>query len=198
MFLLLIFCLFAYCIGSLSSAVIVCRWLHLPDPRSQGSNNPGATNVLRIGGKKAAIATLIGDCLKGFIPVLIAMHIDPTPGFVGPVMCAAFFGHLYPVFFNFKGGKGVATAIGAIFALSSLLGLLLVLTWGLVVFFTRISSLGALIAAGLAPIYTIIVLNWRYGFFVLIISIFLFWRHQNNINRLRAGTEPKIGATKKE
>ncbi|HXH54342.1 MAG TPA: glycerol-3-phosphate 1-O-acyltransferase PlsY [Gammaproteobacteria bacterium] len=194
MLTLIIFCLLAYAIGSLSSAVIVCRLAGLPDPRNSGSKNPGATNVLRLGSKKAAIATLFGDVLKGFIPVFIAMHINSTPQFVGLVMLAAFLGHLYPVFFGFKGGKGVATAVGTLFALSVPLGLFTVATWGIIVYCSRLSSLAALVAALLSPIYTFWLLNTQYTLPVFIMSVFLFWRHRANIQRLLRGTEPKIGS----
>ncbi len=192
MLMLVIFCLLAYAMGSLSSAVIVCRLAGLADPRSLGSKNPGTTNVLRIGGKKAAIATLMGDVLKGVIPVLIAIHTNPMVWFVGAVMLATFLGHLYPIFFDFKGGKGVATAVGTLFALSLPLGLMAVLTWGIVVYCSRLSSLGALAAALLAPFYTAWLLNVEYAIPVLIMSLFLFWRHRANIERLLKRTEPKI------
>lgn len=192
MLMLIISCLLAYTMGSLSSAIIVCRLAGLADPRSLGSKNPGTTNVLRIGGKKAAVATLIGDVLKGVIPVLIAVHINPMAWFVGPVMLCAFLGHLYPVFFGFKGGKGVATAVGTLFALSLPVGLMAVLTWVIVVYGSRLSSLGALAAALSAPFYTAWLLNIEYAIPVLIMSLFLFWRHRANIERLLKGTEPKI------
>ena len=188
-----ILCLLAYCIGSISSAILICRLAGLPDPRTTGSKNPGTTNVLRTGSKKAAIATLLGDVIKGAIPVLIAMHINPAPICVGPVMIAAVLGHLYPLFFKFKGGKGVATAIGAIFALGWTVGVLLILTWGIVVFCFRYSSLGALTAAFLAPFYTAWFLNTHFAIAVAIISLLLFWRHRENIKRLWQGNETKIG-----
>ena len=190
---ILILCLLAYCIGSLSSAILICRLMGLPDPRTTGSKNPGATNVLRTGNKKAAIATLLGDAAKGAVPVLIAVQIDPAPACVGPVMVASVLGHIYPLFFKFKGGKGVATALGAIFALCWAVGALLLLTWGMVVFFFRISSLAALITALLAPFYTAWLLNNAFAMAVSIISLLLFWRHRENIKRLWQGVEPKIG-----
>ena len=189
MLALILFCLLSYAIGSLSSAVIVCRLSGLPDPRTTGSKNPGATNVLRLGSKKAAIATLIGDMLKGVIPVFVAVHINPAPLFVGPVILSVFLGHLYPIFFGFKGGKGVATAVGTLFALYWPLGLLTVGTWGIVVYCFRISSLGALVAALFAPLYTIWLLNVQFAIPVFIMSVFLFWRHRTNIKRLMQGTE---------
>jgi glycerol-3-phosphate acyltransferase PlsY len=195
MLMLIIFCLLAYAIGSLSTAVIVCRLAGLPDPRTSGSKNPGTTNVLRLGSKKAAIATLSGDALKGVIPVLIAMHINPAASFVGPVMLSAFLGHLYPIFFGFKGGKGVATAVGTLFALSLPVGLLSVATWGIVVYGFRFSSLAALVAALLSPLYTFWLLNIQYAIPVFVMSIFLVWCHRANIQRLLQGTESKIGSS---
>lgn len=196
MLILASLCLLAYCVGSISSAVVVCKLTGLPDPRTTGSKNPGTTNVLRIGGKKAAIATLLGDGLKGFIPVGLALQIDPRPEVVGPVMIAAFLGHLYPVFFGFQGGKGVATAIGAILALAWPVGLMTVATWLIVVLITRISSLSALIAAVLAPIYIAWWLDLKFAIPVIIMSLFIFWRHRSNIVRLISGTEPKLGTKK--
>ncbi len=189
----LIFCFVAYCIGSLSSAIIVCRIAGLADPRTQGSKNPGATNVLRIGGKKAAIATLLGDVIKGIIPVLIIKQINPLPDVIGPVMIAVFLGHLYPLFFKFQGGKGVATAIGAILGLYWPVGLFLIGTWGLAAYLFRISSLAALIAALLAPFFVFWWLSGEYAMYVAVISMMLFWRHRSNIQRLWDGKEPKIG-----
>jgi len=186
-------CLLAYCIGSISSAIIVCRLMGIPDPRTTGSKNPGATNVLRSGSKKAAIATLLGDAIKGVIPVLFAVHLDPLPICVGPVMVAAVLGHLYPIFFKFKGGKGVATAIGTIFALSWAVGVLLILTWGGIVYCFRYSSLGALTAALLAPFYVAWLLNLYFAIPVAMISLLLFWRHRENAKRLWQGNESKIG-----
>lgn len=192
MLTLITFCLFSYVIGSLSSAIIVCRLTGLPDPRTSGSKNPGATNVLRFGSKKAAIATLLGDVIKGVIPVLLAIQVDPTPQFVGPVMVSVFLGHLYPVFFGFKGGKGVATVVGTLLALYWVVGLLTVCTWGLIVFCFRFSSLGALVAALLAPLYTFWLMNIQFAIPVFIMSVFLFWRHRANIQRLLQGKESKV------
>jgi len=193
MLILIIFCMFSYAIGSLSSAIIVCRLSGLPDPRTVGSKNPGATNVLRVGNKKTAILTLLGDVLKGVIPVLIIKHINPIPLYVGAVMVAVVLGHLYPVFFQFKGGKGVATAIGAILALCWPVGLLLLATWGIVFKLFKYSSLAALVMALCAPFYIYLILNLQFAMPVLIISGLLFWRHRANIQRLIAGTEPKVG-----
>jgi len=186
----------AYLLGSVSSAIIVCRLSGLPDPRSQGSKNPGATNVLRLGGKKLAAITLFGDVLKGFIAVKLAMWFNPSPMMVAPVMLAVFLGHLYPIFFNFEGGKGVATAFGAIAGLSWLVSALLIGAWALLVFLFRFSSLAALVSALLAPILVGLCLNIQYAIPVLIMTCLLLWRHRGNIERLIKGTEPKIGKKK--
>lgn len=191
--LTLLFCILAYCIGSISSAIVVCKLWGLPDPRSQGSKNPGATNVLRLGGKYLAAITLFGDILKGFIPVFLVKLFYPEPLVVGPVMLAAFLGHLFPVFFGFQGGKGVATLIGVIFAMSWSVGGLFLLTWGIVAALFRISSLASLVATVLAPIFTFLLLNYTYAFFVACMCLLLVWRHRSNIQRLRLGTEPRIG-----
>jgi glycerol-3-phosphate acyltransferase PlsY len=179
--------------GSISSAILVCRLARLPDPRTTGSQNPGVTNVLRIGGKKAAFATLLGDVLKGMIPVFIAMKTHPSVVLVGPAMVAAVLGHLYPIFFNFRGGKGVATAIGVIFAFSWPVGLMFVATWGVSAKLFHISSLAALGAAFLLPFYTAWWVDVPFAIPMAIISSLLFWRHRSNIKRLWEKTEPKIG-----
>lgn len=184
-------CVTAYLIGSLSSAVIVCRLAGLPDPRNAGSKNPGATNVLRLGGKKLALFTLLGDMLKGVLAVLIALLVDPRPIAVGPVMVAVFLGHLYPVFFGFKGGKGVATAFGAIVTVSYSVGGLLFLTWGIIFFLCRLSSLAAIMTALLAPLYAYLFINTFYVIPISIMSILLIIRHRSNLQRLLKGTEPK-------
>ena len=143
----------AYLIGSISMAIIICKILDLPDPRTQGSNNPGATNVLRIGGKKAAAATLLADGLKGFIPVAIGQYLGLDIQTVSLIALSAFLGHVYPVFFSFKGGKGVATFIGALLALNYFVGLAFIATWLFVAKVLKISSLSALIATLLTPLY---------------------------------------------
>ena len=184
---------FAYCIGSISSAIIVCRIMGLPDPRSSGSNNPGATNVLRIGGKKAAAITLLGDVLKGLVPILIAKSLTSNPAIIAMVGAAAFLGHLYPVFFKFNGGKGVATATGVFIGLSWMLILVLLAVWLSMAIVFRYSSLAALTAATLAPVVVLWLLP-GVPFFMLsvFIAILLIWRHRENISRLIAGTESKI------
>ncbi|RLA38174.1 MAG: glycerol-3-phosphate acyltransferase [Gammaproteobacteria bacterium] len=186
--------LVAYLLGSVSSAIIVCRLAGLPDPRSGGSGNPGATNVLRLGGKKLAVVTLVGDLFKGLLPMLIAHAFGVAPELLGLIGLAAFFGHLYPVFFRFQGGKGVATAIGVLVGMDWVVGLATVGTWLVVAALSRYSSLSALVATGLAPAWV----AWRFGgiepaLACGVMTVLLFWRHQANIRRLLAGEEPKIG-----
>lgn len=180
----------AYLFGSVSSAIIVCRLMGLDDPRTHGSGNPGATNVMRIGGKKAAAVTLAGDALKGLVPVLIAKALSVDNLLLSGVVFAAFIGHLYPVFFGFKGGKGVATSFGLTLGVAWLLGLVVSGTWFLVYKIGGISSLAALVAAALTPVYVWLIVNDPYliGVFVLI-SLILLWRHKSNIQRLIAGEE---------
>lgn len=192
MILNLIFIAFAYLVGSLSSAIFVCRFMHLPDPRTQGSKNPGATNVLRIGGKTPALITLGGDVLKGTIPVLLAHLFGISGFFLGLVAIAAFIGHLFPVFFGFEGGKGVATALGGLLGLSLFAALIAVVIWIAVAAITRYSSLAALIAAVCAPFLVLFFSQASYFLPVLLMSGLLIWRHWGNILRLRAGTETKI------
>lgn len=192
--MIIFFALMAYLIGSLSSAIIICKLLHLPDPRTHGSGNPGTTNVLRIGGKSAAIATLIGDVLKGVIPVLIAEWYGLSSFGLSLVIFAAFLGHLFPVYFRFQGGKGVATAFGCIVTLAWPVGLSLVGTWLIIAVVFRYSSLAALVAAALSPLYTwYFTQQFDYTSTVLLISILLIYRHRKNIKNLLAGTESKIG-----
>ena len=183
----------AYLIGSISSAVIICKILHLPDPRTQGSKNPGATNVLRFGGKKAAILTLCGDMLKGIIPALIAKLYGFDALTLSLVALAAFLGHLYPVFFRFEGGKGVATALGCILVLSWPTGLTLIAIWLLIAIIFRYSSLSALIAALVAPLALWFFSNETYALASCFMSLLLIYRHTNNIKNLWAGKEKKIG-----
>jgi len=183
-----------YLAGSLASAIIVCRLMGLPDPRQGGSGNPGATNVLRLGGKKAAALTLVGDTLKGVAPVAIAHLLQLPPWSVALTALAAFLGHLYPVFFRFQGGKGVATALGATAALSWPVGIAFTITWLAVAAGLRYSSLASLLATAASPVFAIVLTANRTNAVVLcIIAIFIFWRHRQNIARLRAGTEGRIG-----
>lgn len=183
----------AYLLGSISSAIIVCRLMGLPDPRTQGSNNPGATNVLRIGSRKAAAITLLGDSLKGLLPVLLGHLLERGPEVLALVGLAAFLGHLYPVFFGFKGGKGVATALGVQFGWHWLIGLAVAGTWLFMAKVARISSLAALISMALAPL--VVWLVWPSAELVaaqVIISVLLFWRHRSNIRNLIQGSEGRI------
>lgn len=180
----------AYLIGSLSSAIILCKLAGLPDPRTQGSGNPGATNVLRFGGKKLAATVLIIDVIKGVLPVVIARLLDLDTTWLAAIAFAAFLGHLYPVFFGFKGGKGVATALGGLLALSPLLAGCILLTWLLVFAISRISSLAAITAAALTPFYSLWMIdgiNARWIVFVM--AVMLLARHQSNIKRLFSGDE---------
>lgn len=183
----------AYLLGSISSAIIVCRIMGLGDPRDEGSGNPGATNVLRLGGKKAAALTLVGDFLKGLIPVLIAHALGAAPDIILAVGLAAFFGHLYPVFFGFRGGKGVATELGVLFGMHWLVGLASAGTWLLMALVFRISSLSALVAMALAPLYVwLVTQNLIQALGVAFMSAWLFWRHRSNIRGLLDKTEDRI------
>jgi glycerol-3-phosphate acyltransferase PlsY len=194
----------AYVLGSLSFAVIISRVMGLSDPRSYGSNNPGATNVLRSGNKKAAVLTLVFDAAKGWLPVFAVQHLGADyalgAGTAALVGIAAFVGHLFPVFFRFQGGKGVATAAGVLLGVSPLLGLSVALTWAIVAWFSRYSSLAALAAAVFAPAYYAFGgdVAWPYAEPILgaliVMGLLLVWRHIDNINRLVAGKESKLGA----
>jgi glycerol-3-phosphate acyltransferase PlsY len=186
----------AYLIGSVSFAVLVSRALALPDPRSYGSGNPGATNVLRTGRKAAAVLTLIGDAAKGVVAVLLAREYgsDPTLA-AGVAAVAAVLGHVLPLYHRFAGGKGVSTAAGVLFALDPWLGAGTLTTWIVIAIFFRISSLAALIAAASAPVFAAILYNLHHPYFiaVLIVSAILVLRHRSNIAKLLAGTEGRIG-----
>jgi glycerol-3-phosphate acyltransferase PlsY len=196
----------AYLIGSMSFAVIVSRAMRLEDPRTYGSQNPGATNVLRSGNRTAAIATLLLDALKGYLPVVLVKVVGPDFGLddraVAWVAIAAFLGHLWPVFFGFKGGKGVATAAGILFGVEPLLGLATLCTWVIVAFFFRYSSLAALAASLFAPAYYLFgdQLAWQTSqaelLALVVMSGLLLMRHKDNITRLVSGQETKIGAKK--
>lgn len=187
-----LFIVIAYLFGSLASAIIVCKIMHLPDPRTAGSTNPGATNVLRIGGKLPALLVLVGDMLKGAIPVFLA-RIFGLDGFaLAFVGLAALIGHLFPIFFGFKGGKGVATFLGAILSLSFFVGLLCLITWLVIAVIFRYSSLAALVSAVLAPVYVIFFSNPRYLIPIIFMIALLFWKHLDNIARLRSKTESRI------
>jgi glycerol-3-phosphate acyltransferase PlsY len=180
----------AYLIGSISCAIIICRLMGLPDPRDQGSGNPGATNVMRIGGKKAAAITLLGDMLKGLIPVYVANVLGLPLGLQAATGLAAFFGHLYPVFFHFKGGKGVATSIGVLLGFSWALGLAVAGTWLLIYKLGKISSLSALVASTFSSVYALFIIgDAAIVTAAIVMTLFLLWRHKSNIQRLLAGQE---------
>jgi acyl phosphate:glycerol-3-phosphate acyltransferase len=182
-----------YLFGSISTAILTCKLMGLPDPRTEGSGNPGATNVLRLGGKKAAFLTLAGDMLKGLLPVLIAQALHASPLILSATALAAFLGHLYPVFFSFQGGKGVATALGVSFGLYWPVGLSVAGIWLLMAFLFRISSLSALTAMLLAPACCWL-LKPEPAFIgvMIVITLMLFWRHRTNIRDLLNGTEGRI------
>ena len=196
----------AYLVGSLSFAVIVSRVMGLHDPRTYGSKNPGATNVLRSGSKAAAIVTLLLDALKGWVPVMLVKWFGARYGLGDGTMAmvglAAFVGHLFPVFFRFEGGKGVATALGVLVATSWILGLATGVTWLVIAYFFRYSSLASLVAAVFAPVYYIFgggvvwVLDKSLVLSTAIMSLMLIWRHSENISRLVKGTESKLGKKK--
>lgn len=187
-----IWIIIAYLLGSISSAIIVCKLFNLPDPRTQGSNNPGATNVARIAGKKLAAAVLLGDALKGFIPTAMVHYLFEFPLLTGLTALAAFLGHLYPVFFKFKGGKGVATAMGGLWGLSWMFGGCFTLAWLLTYIFGRVSSLSALFAMAVTTFWVFLSEGFIVSLPIIIMCLFLFWRHKENIKRLRNGSETKI------
>ncbi|MHA2781685.1 glycerol-3-phosphate 1-O-acyltransferase PlsY [Vibrio harveyi] len=193
--LALIMTMAAYLLGSISSAVLICRLLRLPDPRKVGSNNPGATNVLRIGGKGAAAAVLLFDMLKGTIPVWSGYFLGIDPIILGVIAIAACLGHMYPIFFHFKGGKGVATALGAIAPIGLDLTGLVMLTWLSVALLFRYSSLAALVTVLVMPFYA-----WmfkpQYTLPVAMLCCLIVFKHHQNIRRLLSGEEPKIGEKK--
>jgi glycerol-3-phosphate acyltransferase PlsY len=182
--------LFAYLLGSISSAIVLSKIMGFKDPRSEGSNNPGATNVLRIAGKKAAFLTLVGDCLKGLIPVLIARGLEADPLVVALTAFAAFSGHCFPIFFHFRGGKGVATAIAATVGFNWIAGAILIAIWLLFAKVFKISSLAAIISFCALPL----LIYWRaqdlqVSIVFVALSVILIWRHKNNIQRLIQGSE---------
>ena len=189
----------AYLIGSISFAVVVSKLMGLNDPRTYGSGNPGATNVLRSGNKKAAIATLIGDAAKGWLAVFLAIQLDERFGLgtagIALVAIAVFIGHLWPVFFRFEGGKGVATALGVLLGINVWLGLATLVTWVVVAYAFRYSSLAALVASVFAPFYYGLLFGADEVFFaVVVMSMLLLYRHSKNIGNLLAGTETRIGS----
>ncbi|PKG85439.1 glycerol-3-phosphate acyltransferase [Colwellia sp. 75C3] len=191
--LLLIFTMIiaAYLIGSISSAILVCKFLGLPDPRTTGSQNPGATNVLRMSNKLTAATVLFLDIVKGTIPVWGAYFLKIDALYLGLIGVSACLGHMYPIFFNFKGGKAVATALGTLLPIGFTLGGLLILTWVLVVKFSKYSSLAAIVTVSLAPLY-VYFLKPLYVYPTLMLSALIIFRHRENIKRLLNGTESKI------
>lgn len=194
----MVFILLAYLLGSISFALVASWIFKLPDPRTYGSGNPGATNVLRSGKKAAAVLTLLGDAGKGWLAVALAQHFVVTSGLGGEVVAAValvvLLGHIFPVFLRFEGGKGVATAVGVLLGLSLGMGLLAIATWILVAMIWRISSLAALTAAALAPLYAVFFLGFEVNSLaVFVMSLLLIWRHKSNISNLIAGKEARIG-----
>lgn len=193
----------AYLVGSIPFAVVFSRLFGLQDPRTYGSGNPGATNVLRSGNKAAAALTLIGDAAKGWLAVWLAMRLEASALLTAGVAIAVFLGHLYPVFLKFKGGKGVATAFGVMIAIQPIMALATMATWIIMAIFFRFSSLAALTCAVFAPFYYFFggTLMWQshlpIGVALIIIALFLLYRHKANIQRLIQGTEPRIGQSKK-
>ena len=192
-FNIILFAGLAYFIGSLSTAIITCKIMGIEDPRKTGSHNPGATNVLRHGGKKAAIITLLGDMLKGLIPVLIAIQLQIEPAGIALVGLFALLGHIFPVYYGFKGGKGVATYYGVILGMNWLVGLIALTIWLSVAVIVKISSLSALVSIFFVPF-----ILWYFSQSVelmgavAIMSILVFWRHKQNIKSLLQGSEEKI------
>lgn len=179
--------------GSFSSAIIVCKLFGLPDPRTEGSGNAGATNVLRFAGKSYALLVMLGDVLKGTIPVLVAKAMNADVTIVGFTALAAVIGHVYPLFFNFKGGKGVATAIGALLGFHFIVGVMVAATWILVANFTRYSSLASMTSITLSPFYVLLLTGQLDAFPPLFIMVLLIlYKHRSNISRLMDGVEPKI------
>lgn len=195
----LAFIVCAYLLGSVSFAVLMSKAFSLPDPRTYGSQNPGATNVLRSGKKAAAALTLLGDAAKGAVAVILAQHFAAENNMlIAAVALSVFIGHLFPVFLRFKGGKGVATALGVLLALNWVLGIAALGTWLLLALVFRLSSLSALMAATCTPIYAYLLgMQGEYFFVVTILSLLLIWRHKGNIQNLLAGKESKIGRKKK-
>ncbi|MEY3978942.1 MAG: glycerol-3-phosphate 1-O-acyltransferase PlsY [Pseudomonadota bacterium] len=201
MLTLLFFAVAAYLLGSVSFAIVVSKLFRLADPRTFGSRNPGATNVLRTGNKVAAALTLLGDCLKGVVPVALAVYFEEQLGLgdagVALISVAVFAGHLWPVYFRFKGGKGVATALGVLLGLNPVLGLATLVTWIVIAYAFRFSSLAALVSALFAPFYYTLLFGLNtIGFAVLVMSVLLIWRHKTNIGNLISGRESKIGKSK--
>lgn len=185
----------SYLVGSISSAIVFCRVMGYPDPRGQGSGNPGTTNILRLYGKRAATITLAGDLLKGLLPLLIGRALAVPDLTLVSMGLAAFLGHLYPIFFQFEGGKGVATFIGVLYGFAWPAGVAYMLIWLSVAALFHYSSLSALVAAALSPVFVFALTpSLAYSLVTLTMTGLIFWRHRSNIHKLRAGTERKIGA----
>ncbi len=187
----IIFVIIGYILGSLSSAIIVCKAMGLTDPRLEGSKNPGTTNVLRTSGKLPAILVLLGDILKGFIPVILAKILHVEGFMLSLVALAAVIGHIFPVFFQFKGGKGVATTFGALLGLNLTAAIIILIVWLIIMLLSRYVSLASIIAAALGAVLLLFMHN-SYFLPFLIIAILIIWRHWPNIERLRNGTENKL------
>ncbi|MCS5709861.1 glycerol-3-phosphate 1-O-acyltransferase PlsY [Candidatus Berkiella aquae] len=187
----------AYLLGSISSAILVSKILRLPDPRTEGSGNPGATNVLRIGGKGPAILVLLGDVAKGWLPVMLVKYFTTDPWIISSVLLAAVMGHIFPLFFQFKGGKGVATAVGGLLGLSLTLGSIFIFTWLGIFALTRYSSLSALIAISAVPLFAWGFLDKRYAVVLALLALVIIWRHRSNVKRLLEGKEEKSSFSSK-
>ena len=195
---LVLFAVLAYLIGSISTAIVTCKLMGLPDPRTVGSNNPGATNVLRHGGKKAAAITLLGDMLKGLVPVLLVLQFQADDLTVAIVGMCALLGHIFPLYYGFKGGKGVATFYGAILGTNWLVGVIALAIWLSVAYLFKISSLSAMVSIFFTPF-----ILWYFSHsaeltgIVILMALLIFWRHRSNIRSLMNGAEDKIGTFKK-
>jgi acyl phosphate:glycerol-3-phosphate acyltransferase len=187
----IIFIIIAYLVGSISCAILVCKAMKLPDPRTEGSGNAGATNVLRIAGKLPAVLTLVGDALKGFLPVLIAAWLGVWGFMLALVALAAVVGHIFPLYFKFKGGKGVATAFGGLLVLSFLAAIISIIVWIIIAAATRYISLASLVAIVIGTLL-ILFIHTIYFLPVLIAALLIIWKHKENIERLKAGTENKF------
>lgn len=195
---IVLFATLAYLFGSISTAIVTCKLMGLPDPRTVGSNNPGATNVLRHGGKKAAAITLLGDMLKGLVPVLLVLQFQSDDLTVAIVGMCALLGHIFPLYYGFKGGKGVATFYGVILGTNWLVGIIALAIWLSMAYLFKISSLSAMVSIFFTPI-----IIWYFSHsaeltgFVILMALLIFWRHRSNIRSLMTGAEDKIGTIKK-
>jgi len=196
MFISILLIIAAYLLGAISTAIIACRLLGATDPRTVGSGNPGATNVLRAGGRRAAGITFFGDVIKGLVPVLVARGLGLDDSVIGAVALAAFCGHVFPVYYGFKGGKGVATGLGALCGVHILVGISAFATWLLVASTTRFSSVAALATSLMAPVYMLIMTGsaW-FTWATAIMAAVIIWRHRGNISQLLEGSEEKIGSS---